>query len=52
MDNETINNIINNYENKLKRDEENFELTGFEKILMKECLIYGYEFCLNEFKNK
>jgi len=52
MDIEVIENIINNYENKLRRDEKSFKLTEFEKILMKESLIYGYEFCLKELKNK
>lgn len=50
MDNKVINNIINEYETKLKKRDENFKLTEFEKILMKEAIEYGYEFCLNELK--
>lgn len=47
MDNEVITKIINDYEVRLKRNDNNFNLSPFEKMLMQECLQYGYEFCLN-----
>lgn len=52
MDDKLIEEIITNYEDKLKKRGENFQLTPFEKTLMRQCLVYGYEYCKNESKNK
>jgi hypothetical protein len=48
MDESLINSVIINYEEKLKRDEPTFKLTPFEKILLKEGIIYGYEYRKNQ----
>lgn len=48
MDEKVIKEIIDNYEDKLKERTPEFELTPFERLLMKESLKYGYDYCKKE----
>lgn len=48
MSEEVINRIIENYEKRLQERNGDFKLTPFEKIIMKESMIYGYEYRQNE----
>lgn len=44
MDDEKLEKIIKDYEDKMKEHNPSFELYGFEKILLKQGIIYGFEY--------
>lgn len=50
MNDEMLEKIVQDYEDKMKKDKPTFELTPFEKLMLKQGIIYGYEYKANEIK--
>lgn len=51
MDKDEIERILNAYEEKLKVRNPEFEFSPFEKLIMEECLVHGYELKQNHLDN-
>lgn len=47
-----FNEVINNYEEKLQAHTPDFKLSEFERLIMKNALIYGYEYVLEKYSLK